>query len=95
MSQQIKLSILSILAAIISISALTGSLSSLQAQEGETFSATLSGKEEVPPTDSSATGWAKFQTNENGTQVSYWINLTGMKEITGPHIHNCTSTQKW
>jgi hypothetical protein len=78
---------------IISISAITRSLSSIQAQEGEIFSATISGKEEVPPTDSSATGWAKFQTNENGTQVSYWINLTGMKEITGAHIHNGTATQ--
>ena len=93
MSQQLKLSILSILAAIISIGAVTGSFSSLLAQEGETFSATLSGKAEVPPTDSSATGWAKFQTNENGTQVSYWINLTGMEEITGAHIHNGTATQ--
>jgi len=53
----------------------------------------LSGKAEVPPTDSSATGWAKFQTNENGTQVSYWINLTGMKEITGAHIRNGSATQ--
>ena len=68
-------------------------MGSLQAQEGETFSATLSGKEEVPPTDSSATGWAKFQTNDNGTQVSYWINLTGMNEITGAHIHNGSAGQ--
>ncbi|MGB8767264.1 MAG: hypothetical protein WCC79_08075 [Nitrososphaeraceae archaeon] len=44
MSQQRKLSILTILASIISISAVGGSLGSLQAQEGETFSATLSDK---------------------------------------------------
>jgi hypothetical protein len=44
MSQQRKLSILTILASIISISAVAGSLGSLQAQEGEKFSATLSGK---------------------------------------------------
>lgn len=93
MSQQRMLSILTILAAIISISAIAGSLGSLQAQEGETFSTTLSGKEEVPPTDSSATGWAKFQTNDNGTQVSYWINLTGLNEITGAHIHNGSAGQ--
>ena len=95
MPQQRMLSILTILSAIISISAVAGSLGSLQAQEGETFSATLSGKEEVPPTDSSATGWAKFQTNDNGTQVSYWINLTGLNEITGAHIHNGSVRTKW
>ena len=62
MSQQHKLSITTIIAAIISIGAVSISFSSIQAQEGETFSASLSGKEEVPPTESSATGLAKFQT---------------------------------
>ena len=81
------LSILTILSAIISISAVPGHWAHFKHRR-ETFSATLSGKEEVPPTDSSATGWAKFQTNDNGTQVSYWINLTGLNEITGAHIHN-------
>src|SRR4030095_1511392 len=38
MSQQRKLSIVTILASIMSISAVAGSLGSLQAQEGETFS---------------------------------------------------------
>lgn len=62
MSQQHKISIKTILAAIVSIGTVSISFSSIQAQEGETFSASLSGKEEVPPTESSATGWAKFQT---------------------------------
>jgi hypothetical protein len=93
MSEQRKLSIAIILAAIISISAVAGSMDSLQAQEGETFHAILSGKEEVPPTDSSTTGSAKFQTNDNGTQVSYWVNLTGLNEISGAHIHNGTAGQ--
>lgn len=88
MSQQGKLSIVIILATVISISAAAGSLDLLQAQEGETFSATLSGNEEIPPTQSSATGWARFQTNDNGTQVAYSVNLTGLNEITGAHIHN-------
>jgi hypothetical protein len=93
MPEQRKLSIATILAVIISISAVAASMGSLQAQEGETFHAILSGKEEVPPTDSSATGWAKFQTNDNGTQVSYWFNLTGLNEISGAHIHNGTAGQ--
>ncbi len=93
MSQQGKLSIVIILATIISISAAAGSLDLLQAQEGETFSATLSGNEEIPPTQSSATGWARFQTNDNGTQVAYSVNLTGLNEITGAHIHNGSAGQ--
>lgn len=91
MSEQRILSVAIILAVIISISAVAGSMDSLHAQEGETFHTILSGKEEVPTTDSSATGDAKFQTNDNGTQVSYWVNLTGLNEISGAHIHNGTA----
>lgn len=87
------LSILTIISAIISISAVAGPLGSLQAQEGETFFALLSGKEEVPPTDSNATGSARLQTDDNGTQISYWINLTGLNEITAAHIHNGSAGQ--
>ncbi len=93
MSQQRILSITTVLAVIISIGAVSVSLNLIQAQEGETFSASLSGKEEVPPTESSATGWAKFLTDVNGTQVTYWVNLTGLNEITGIHIHNGSAGQ--
>jgi len=65
----------------------------VQAQEGQTFSATLSGKEEVPPTESNSTGTAKFQVNNDSSQVSYWVNITGIKKITQAHIHNGTSGQ--
>ena len=40
-----------------------------------------------------STGWTKFQTNDSGTQVSYWMNLTGLNEITGAHIHNGSAGQ--
>ena len=93
MYRQRKLSIVTILAVIMSVSAAAGSLGLLQAQEGETFSASLSGNEEIPPTASSATGYARFQTNDNGTQVSYSFNLTGLNEITGAHIHNGSAGQ--
>lgn len=93
MSYKHKLPILAILVAILSIAAISLSFSSIQAQEGETFSASLSGKDEVPSTQSNATGLAKFQTDENGTQVSYWLNITGLNEITGAHIHNGTAGQ--
>lgn len=88
-----KLVITAILAAIISIGAISLSFSSIQAQEGETFSASLSGNDEVPPTQSTATGLARFLTDDNGTQVSYWVNITGLNEITGAHIHNGSAGQ--
>jgi CHRD domain len=84
----LDMEILPITAVIISIGIISVTLNSIQAQEGELFFANLSGKDEVPPTESSATGWAKFQTDENGTQFSYWVNITGLKEITGAHVHN-------
>ena len=65
----------------------------VQAQKAHTFSATLSGKNEVPPTKSIANGTAKFQVNENDSQISYWVNLTGLKKIIQAHIHNGTSGQ--
>ena len=64
-----------------------------QAQKAQTFSATLSGKDEVPPTKSIANGTAKFLVNENDSQISYWVNLTGLKKIIQAHIHNGTSGQ--
>jgi len=47
----------------------------VQAQEAQTFSATLSGKDEVPPTKSIASGTEKFLFNENDSQLSYLVNL--------------------
>jgi hypothetical protein len=94
MSEQRILSLVTVLAIVISIGAVSLSLNLIQAQdEGETFSASLSGKEEVPPTESSASGWAKFVTDVNGTQVSYWVNITGLNQITGAHIHNGSAGQ--
>jgi hypothetical protein len=65
----------------------------IQAQNVHTFSATLSGKDEVPATKSIANGTAKFLVNENDSQISYWVNLTGLKKIIQAHIHNGTSGQ--
>ena len=65
----------------------------IQAQKAHTFSATLSGKDEVPTTKSIANGTAKFLVNENDSQISYWVNLTGLKKIIQAHIHNGTSGQ--
>ena len=95
MIQKNKLAIIAVLAAVLSVSTFSIVLNSakVQAQEGQTFSASLSGKDEVPPTESNSTGTAKFQVDENSSQVSYWVNVTGIKKINQAHIHNGTEGQ--
>jgi hypothetical protein len=95
MTQKNTLALIAMLAAILSVSTFSIVLNSakVQAQEGQTFSATLSGKDEVPSTKSNSTGTAKFQVNENSSQVSYWVNATGIKKINQAHIHNGTEGQ--
>ena len=48
-------------------------------------------KIKVPPTESNASRTAKFQINNNSSQVAYWINTIGLKKITRAHIHNGTA----
>jgi hypothetical protein len=95
MRQKNTLAIIAVLAAVLSVSTFSIVLNSakVQAQEGQTFSASLSGKDEVPPTESNSTGTAKFQVDENSSQVSYWVNVTGIKKINQAHIHNGTEGQ--
>ncbi|MEP6576305.1 MAG: CHRD domain-containing protein [Nitrososphaerota archaeon] len=95
MTQKNTLAIIAVLAAVLSVSTFSIVLNSakVQAQQGQTFSATLSGKDEVPSTKSNSTGTAKFQVDENSSQVSYWVNVTGIKKINGAHIHNGTEGQ--
>ena len=59
----------------------------IQAQEGKMIITFLSGKDEVPPTESNASAWAKFQSVDNDSQLSYGVSIVGLKEITGAHIH--------
>ena len=76
---------------VLSVGSVSILLNTVNAQEGQSFSATLSGSDEVPPTESNSTGTAKFQVNENNSQVSYWVNITGIKKVNQAHIHNGTS----
>jgi len=59
----------------------------IQAQEGNIIITFLSGKDEVPPNDSNATAWAKFQSVNNGSQLAYWVSISGLKKITAAHLH--------
>jgi hypothetical protein len=46
----------------------------------------LSGKDEVPPVQTKATGEAEFTKVANGT-MKYRVNVTGISNATGAHIH--------
>jgi CHRD domain len=89
-----KLFIVLLFTSVLSIGSVSILLNTVKAQEGQSFSAALSGNEEVPPTESNSTGTAKFQetkNNDNESQVSYWVNITGIKEVNEAHIHNGTT----
>jgi CHRD domain len=64
----------------------TGLTSSVFAQE-QKFMATLSGQEEVPPTNSQATGMAEF-TVMGADSVQYNVNATNIQGVTAGHIHS-------
>ena len=49
------------------------------------FSATLSGAEEVPPVPTSATGTATLTVS--GDQIVYTVNVTGIQNAVVSHIH--------
>ncbi|MDW0238636.1 MAG: CHRD domain-containing protein [Nitrososphaeraceae archaeon] len=65
----------------------------IQAQEGKMIITFLSGKDEVPPTESDASAWAKFQSVDNDSHLSYGVSIVGLKEITGAHIHKGSEGQ--
>jgi hypothetical protein len=53
--------------------------------EATSFSATMTGAEEVPAVPSTATGTATFTIN--GTQIDYTVNVTNLQNPVLSHIH--------
>lgn len=52
-----------------------------------TFTAALSGANEVPANDSDARGQAVFQLSQDGTEVSYRLIVANLQNVTMAHIH--------
>lgn len=50
------------------------------------YNAPLSGQNEVPPVESTATGEADFKALANGT-IGYRVNITGISNASAAHIH--------
>ena len=92
MRQIITFSVISVFAAVLLVATTVTvlNLASVQGQQGvQSFSAALSGS----ANKSNSIGTAKFLVNENNSQISYWINVTGIKKINQAHVHNGTRGQ--
>jgi hypothetical protein len=74
------------LAALVSVS--SGSLVILSHAQGEQkFTAKMTGKEEVPPHDTKATGNAEFTLSADGKTMSYKVDVMNIDKVTMAHIH--------
>ncbi|MBI4303669.1 MAG: CHRD domain-containing protein [Chloroflexi bacterium] len=56
-------------------------------QEKRNFTAHLSGREEVPPVTTKGQGEAIFHLSDNGTELSFKLNIANTENITQAHIH--------
>lgn len=63
-------------------------INSVSAQgEQKKFTAKLSGKDEVPPVDTTATGMAQFQLSSDGKEINYDLTTTNLQGFMMAHIH--------
>ena len=70
------------------VSASGGSLvTSSHAQGEQKFTAKMTGKDEVPPKDTKASGDAEFTLSADGKTMSYKVNVMNMNKVTMAHIH--------
>lgn len=56
-------------------------------QNGQTFSARLSGNEEVPRRETGASGRATFRVNDDGTQLQFKLSVSRIRNVIAAHIH--------
>ena len=54
----------------------------------QTFTATMTGGEEVPPKNTKATGSAKFVSSSDGNSMTYRIRVVNINGVTMAHIHS-------
>ena len=56
-------------------------------QQSQTYTAKLSGKDEVPPVNTQATGTAQFQLSSDGKEINYDLSTTNLQGFMMAHIH--------
>jgi hypothetical protein len=64
----------------------TNSITNTAFAQDQKFMASLSGQDEVPPTNSQANGMADFTVM--GDSVEYTVNASNMQGVTAGHIHS-------
>jgi CHRD domain-containing protein len=75
------------LAAMISVSSGNSLVTSSYAQGEQKFTAKMTGKDEVPPHDTKATGNAEFTLGVDGKTMSYKVDVMNIDKVTMAHIH--------
>ena len=68
--------------------ATTGGGTATSSTGQQTFTATMTGGEEVPPKNTQATGSAKFVSSSDGTSMTYRIRVAHINGVTMAHIHS-------
>jgi CHRD domain len=56
-------------------------------QQSQTFTAKLTGNNEVPPVNTPATGMAQFQLSSDGKEMNYDLSATNLKGFMMAHVH--------
>jgi hypothetical protein len=66
---------------------------SLAGAQTATFQATLDGKQQSPPIDTTASGTATFTLSADGMSLSYTLSVADTENITMAHIHIAAAGQ--
>jgi CHRD domain len=86
-----RLKILAVLSALVFaiLSSLVVAQQSVYAQQqsSQTFTAKLTGKDEVPPVNTQATGVAQFQLSSDRKDMNYDLSATNLNGFMMAHIH--------
>ena len=72
----------------------TPTIAAYAQQQSQTFTAKLSGKDEVPPINTQATGTAQFQLSSDGKEINYDLTTTNLNGFMMAHIHQGKSSAK-
>ena len=74
-------------AAIVGGTMATGSAAADEHDHVRSYSANLTGDEQVPPVETDASGHATFEANEDETAVEYEVHVESICNVTQAHVH--------
>jgi CHRD domain-containing protein len=85
---QVLAIVLTLAVAALSAATLTnGASTAFAQQQSQTFTAKLTGNNEVPPVNTPATGMAQFQLSSDGKELNYDLSATNLKGFMMAHVH--------